>query len=217
MAKVVKYGKITVTALVLTVFVILVCLWLRKVSSEPLDTYQSDWKRIKEDKKEDGATFAAVIALDSDGGDFDNMPVEHYRIVSPLKSSGYVPRYSQGGAWQFAFYGTDAADETFSFTLVGWAHGNGMAQVICTGDGVLGAMTMSEEPNGDAIRLGLWADTINLDATDTWPSVNSFNNGNDSVSILCVDLTGLEYIAFVIYDANGTAEASTIGVYGRPY
>jgi hypothetical protein len=102
--------------------------------------------------------------------------------------------------------------------MVGWAKTNGMAQVLCHGDGVLGTQDVVIEPNGDSITNGFWADTINLDATTKWPSIASYNDaGANEVAILVVDMTGVEYVNFYTYDVNGGSECATLGVYGRRY
>lgn len=81
-----------------------------------------------------------------------------------------------------------------------------------------------------------WADTINLDQTTKWASaiadpnmaagygklpgtLGVINSGDNEVACLIVDLTGLEWIQFVIYDADGETgeEAGNITVYGRRY
>lgn len=212
-----KYGKITLISLICFALIIVAVLCVRALA-DPTDTYHAKWVQVKDSAAEDGATFAATASFDANGGDFGNIFTDYYRIRSYGMPQTTGNPVSGGGAWMFAFYGTDAADETFSFTLVGWSRVNGMAQVICEGDGVLGAMTVATEPNGDSITNGLWADTINLDETTKWPSVGVYNaSGADECAVLCVDLTGLEYISFVTYDVAGGAEAATIGVYGRNY
>ena len=62
------------------------------------------------------------------------------------------------------------------------------------------------------------ADDLNLDATDTWPGVGTYDSDSDSIGMLLIDTCGLEYLQFVIYDADGSGtEANDITVYGRPY
>jgi hypothetical protein len=211
----VRIGKIT-TIFLLVIAVALSIVFLIKVATaEPVDTYHSSWQRVKDSASEDGANFAATLNLSSNEGDFDDMPSEAFHIIA---RGAPGQEYSLGGAWQFAFYGTDAANETFSFTLVGYARANGMAQIICEGDGVLGTQDVQTEPNGDAITNGFWADTINLDETTKWPSVAVYNaSGDNEMAILSVDLAGLEYVVFITYDVAGSSEASTLGVYGRRY
>ncbi len=190
---------------------------LRVAKAEPIDTYHSSWHRVEDSASEDAADFATSLPLDANEGDWANKTSEAFRIRSEQAGARYEG-YSPGAAWMFAFYGTDAADETFSFTMVGWAKTNGFAQIICEGDGLLGSQDVVIEPNGDSIDNGFWADTISLDETSKWPSVGVYNaSGNDEVAILLVDMTGLEWVDFVTYDVAGSAEASTLGVYGRRY
>lgn len=183
--------------------------------AEPVDTYHNGWNLVRDTAAEDGATFAAALDLAGSEGDFANKPSGAF-YIRPTGRPGQET--SPGGGWIFAIAGTDAADETFSFTLVGWARLNGMAQVLVHGDGVLGTQDVVLYPHdGSTATNGFWADTINLDATTSWPSINSYNSGNDEVGIIAVDLTGLEWIQFFIYDAAGSAEAVNITVLGRRY
>lgn len=209
-----RYG-ITIFGSILALALIAILLMAINSNAEPLDTYQTGWNKIRAAAKEDAGTFAETIALDSNEGDFAHKESTAFRIrATERKGSMY---YSYGGAWVFTFFGSDAANDTFSFNLVGWSATNGMVQVICEGSGVLGSQDVVKEPDGTTAPGKYWADTITLDETTKWPSVGVYNSGDNEVAMLAVDLTGLEYIDFIIYDANGTAEASTIGVYGRRY
>ena len=71
-----------------------------------------------------------------------------------------------------------------------------------------------------------WADTITLDETTKWQASGAdpntmyvINNADNECANLVVDLTGLEWIQFVIYDADAATgdEAGNISVYGRRY
>lgn len=209
-----RYGRTIIYSILALVSVVILVMAIRGVA-EPLDTYQVGWNKIRSAAKEDAGTFAAVIALDANAGNFASKPAASFRI-RPSGTNNSVS-YSPGGAWMFTFFGSDAADETFSFDLIGWSASNGMAQVICEGSGILGTQDVVIEPDGTAAGNCYWADTISLDETTKWPSVGVYNSGDNEVAVLAVDLAGLEYIKFVIYDANGGAEASTVGVYGRRY
>ena len=213
-----NYGK-TIVATILIVACVFALTMVYISEAEPLDTYHGEWARVKDSAVEDGTNFAATIALATNGGDFADMTAGAYHITS-RRYTMQPETASPGGAWMFAFYGTTTNDDTFSFNLVGWSKTNGMVQVICEGDGVLGTMDVQIEPNGDAITNGFWADTITLDETTKWPSVAVYNSGDNECAILVVDLTGLEWIDFVTYGvdgANSAGEADTLGVYGRPY
>ena len=189
---------------------------LRVARAQPIDTLHSSWIQIEAPGTEDGATFAAALALATSAGDFANMTDDAYQI----RPYGYAPQgsYSAGAGWLFAFCGTDASNETFSFTMVGWAHGNGMAQVLCEGDGVLGTQDVVTYPGGSTATNAYWADTINLDEVTKWPEIGTYNaSGDNEVALIGADLAGIEYIDFVFYDAGGSSETTSIGVYGRRY
>ena len=78
-----------------------------------------------------------------------------------------------------------------------------------------------------------WVDTINIDETTKWTStiahdaaasgnkgvLEVINSGDNEVAALVVDLTGIEWIQFVVYvaDAATSEEAGDITVYGRKF
>ncbi len=78
-----------------------------------------------------------------------------------------------------------------------------------------------------------WVDTISLDQTTKWTSfidgatsstgnkgiLEVINSGDNEVAAIVVNLTGIEWIQFVIYgaDAATNEEAGNITVYGRRY
>ncbi len=181
--------------------------------------YHSKWLLIRDTSGEDAATFAACIALATNEGDFANLPDSAYQIQSAGAGEGPHEGYSAGDRWMFAFCGTDAENETFSFNLVCWARANGMAQVICEGNGILGTQDVVLYPDDDATATNaFWADTLTLDETTKWPTVAVYNAGGDNeVAILVADLCGAEYVYPFIYDAGGGSEATSITVFGRPY
>lgn len=217
-----KYGKSVIGALIILMLVVTCAIWIKATFAEPLDTYHAAWVEVHDVATEDGATFAASLALATSAGNYANMPDDAYQVTSRGNPSQPYTA-SAGGAWMFVFGGatTDGDDdnETFSFTMVGWAKANGMAQVICEGDGVIGTQDIVTYPNGDSADANdCWADTINLDETTKWPSVATYNaSGDNEVANLVVDLTGLEYIEFFTYDVAGSSEATSLGIYGRPY
>lgn len=71
------------------------------------------------------------------------------------------------------------------------------------------------------INPAFWADVINLDETTKWPSVAVYNSeaGSGQMAFILIDMTGLEWIQFVVYaaDAATNEEAGNITIYGRPY
>lgn len=191
--------------------------------AEPLDTYHSGWHLVRATAAEDGAALASVIDLSASEGDFANrnLNITTFRIPSVKAGTGPNEGISAGAAWVFVFAGTDAANETFSFDLVGWRKTNGMAQVICTGNGILGTQDVVLYPDDDSTTAtnGFWADTIVIDDVTSWPgNIGLFNEGGaNQVTMVIVNMTGLEYVYPVIYDASGGAEAATITVFGARY
>ncbi len=219
-----KLGK-ALTVVILVLAVIAGTFMLPKpeqVQAEPVDTYHSSLHLVRALAAEDGATFAASLDLAGGEGDFASKPTSAFLIRSMFTETGPNEGYSAGGAWIFTFAcsTTDGDDDSegFSFTLVGWSKTNGMAQVICEGNGLAGTQDVVIYPGGSVTDANdTWADTIVLDETTKWPSVAVYNSGDNEVCILVADMTGLEYVYPFIYDAAGTAEASAVAVYGRRY
>lgn len=216
-----------VVVLILLVFIVGVYFaginHLRQVRAVPIDQYHSGWQLIEARAAEDAANFATALPLATNKGNWANKTSEAFRIASFQAGYGAHEGYSAGTQWMFAFFGTDAADDTFSFNLVGWAKRNGMAQIICEGNGILGTQDVVVEPNGTSITA-FWADTIVLDETTKWPrqrgmsdpnGVAVYNSDDNEVCLLVVDLAGIEWIDFVTYEVAGSAECATLGVYGR--
>jgi len=96
--------------------------------------------------------------------------------------------------------------------------------------------TLSSTENCTAtvqINPAFWVDTIDVDELTKWSpagagdantnmmgvNVAVLNSGDNEVGLLIVDLAGLEYIQFIIYDADAATneEAGFITVLGRPY
>ena len=213
-----NYGKVALGLALILGIAGCILMAARIAKAEPVDTYHSSWHLVRDTATENGATFAACLPLATSEGDFANMTASRFRISSrdAMSSEGY----SAGGAWMFVFCGTDTADDTFSFNLVGWSKTNGMAQVICEGNAILGTQDVVKYPDDFATATSaFWADTIVLDETTKWPSVAVYNSGDNEVAFILVDMTGLEYVYPYIYDADGTTgvEAVSVTVYGRRY
>lgn len=228
-----RIGRVTAVGLifVLLTVVLVAGLFLDKTKAEPLDTYHSGWHLIRETATEDGANFAAVYALATSEGDFANKDSSTVLAGGPFKipttrSQNYGEGHSAGSRWQFAICGGISDDDTASFNLIGWSKDNGMLQVICEGDVVLGTQDVVLYPDDSAAATGIfWVDTINLDETTKWPKrngdlagTNVYNSGDNEVCILEVALMGIEWIQFVFYDCGGAGtEMNNITVYGRRY
>lgn len=215
--------KIVERLILAAVFIGLILL-VRYVYADPLDTYHSSLHLIRETATEDAATFAGALDLAGSEGDFDGKDT-----ATVLNGGAFQIRSfnvgvgnegsSPGGAWMFAFAGTDTIDDTFSFTMVAWARLNGMAQVMAHGDGLLGSQDVVLYPDDRATATSaFWADTVNVDALTSWPEIGTYNSGNNEVGLIVADMTGVQWVQFFIYDAGGAAtECTDVTVYGRRY
>lgn len=91
------------------------------------------------------------------------------------------------------FHGTDTADETMAWMLVGWRGLGGPAEFIANGTATLGTQQLEA-----ATTTGLYADTIAITA-QKWPSIISIvDSGNNRVAKLVFDLCGIKHIACVM-------------------
>ena len=192
----------------------------QKAQAEPLDSYHKRWFLVRETATEDGADLAAVYALATNKGNFASKDPCSVILggAFPIRSSNRG--ISVGGAWAFIICGGLADDDTFSFDILGWAIANGPAQVIAHGDGVIGTQDVVLYPDDSAAAASIWwADTLNIDTVADWPgSIGIYNSGNDEICMLVIDMTGLEWVQFVMYECDGSGtEASNLTVYGRPY
>jgi len=127
----------------------------------PLDTYHSSWHMVRATADEDGATFAAVYDLTTDG-DFaskDSNTVAlggPFRILSTNKDETISEGYSAGSRWMFAICGKcyNGVNDTFSYDIVGWSKTNGMLQHIAGGTGILGTQSVVKYPHDGSDALG---------------------------------------------------------------
>ena len=214
-----RLGKtVTVVALILAALTAGFLVATYQTTAAPVDSYNVAWQLVRNTATEDGANFAAVYALDTNEGNWASKGSAAFRLMGGPGGITARPT-SQGAVWMFTICGGEADNDTLSFDVVGWAQGNGMAQVVCTGDAVIGTQDVVLYPDDGAAATSIWwADTINVDATTPWPGVGTYNNGNNGVAMLLIDTAGLEYLQFVVYDAGGTGtEANDVTVYGRPY
>lgn len=216
-----------IAALVICAVLLFGILTARRAQADPspLYTHHSKWQEVRAEGDEDGANFAAVfdITATGDEGDFASKRTTAFRIPSRLYANQYEEGISRGGAWAFIIGGGDDSTpdgETFSFDIIGYHKTNGPLQKIVIGDGILGTQAVVTLPSGTAPATAnaTWADTINLDATTVWPGLVVYNSGNNNAAMLVFDTTGLEFIEFIIYDADGaTTQAGSLSVWGRPY
>lgn len=129
--------------------------------ADTVDSYHSSWHLVRASADEDGATFAAVYDLTTSGNfaNKDSSTVANggpFKITSKATSPRRGEGASAGGAWMLSLAGKNYnnVDDTFSFTLVGWSKLNGMLQVLCEGDAVLGTQAVVLYPNDGSDALG---------------------------------------------------------------
>jgi hypothetical protein len=214
-----RLGKITLATAML-VGALCVGVALFQARADPLDTHHSSWHLVRATATEDGANFAAVYNLASNGGDYASGVANGGAFQIRSKGEPGSEGVSPGAVWMFAICGGLADNDTFSFDVAGWAKTNGMLQVLAVCDGVIGTQDVVTYPGGAAATNIWWADTINLDSVTPvrWPGVSVRNSGNNEVAILLIDTAGLEFIQFVFYDCDGGGtEANNITVFGRRY
>lgn len=93
--------------------------------------------------------------------------------------------------------------------------------IVTDDDNIKIAVTASDDNTDSTVQINpaFWADTIALDETTKWPAVSLHNSGDNEVAFIVVDTTGLEWVQFVIYDADAATgeEAGDLTVYGRRY
>jgi len=106
--------------------------------------------------------------------------------------------------------GTDITNGYYAITTATDAN-----NIVCSG------MASTDNNTDSTVQANpvFWADTINLDETTKWPSVAVYNSGDNEMAFIVVDMTGLEWVQFVVYDATPaqTGEAGDVTVYGRLY
>ena len=215
-----RYGKTVVAGVSLLVLLVsVITVSLITARGELTDTHHSSWREIRASAAQDGDRFDDVVDLNDGGGNFASKPSGAYHISSRGATSSHSEGFSIGGAWFFSICGVGESDDVFSFTIVGWGKSNGMAQVLAEGNGILGTQDVVIYPGGAAVTDGFWADTLTLDETTKWPSVTIVNSGDNEAAAIIADLTGLEWIQFVVYDSLGSnaGEANSTSVYGRRY
>ena len=146
MKKVIRYGKITIAMLFILVAMAYMAIPKLPVKADPADSFHSEWVLIRDTADEDGATFAAVYDLTTDGN-FASKDSSSVADGGPYRIS---PRAGLNNRWMFTFCGKNYnnVDDTFSFNLIGWSRDNGMLQNIAEGSCTLGTQAVVVYPDG---------------------------------------------------------------------
>lgn len=223
-----RYGRVAITVLLILGIGIFASILVRSAVGDPPDVYQQGFQLVRETATEDAADFATTYALATAEGDFagkDSLSVllgGPFRLKSQRSDLGQYQ--SIGTRWQFIICGGLAENDTFSYSLVGWAADNGPLQVICEGTGIIGTQDVVLYPDDNATATDIWwADTIVVTATTKWTKaeggangVSAFNAGANQIAVLQLYPQGLEWIQFVFHACDGSGtEASNLTVYGR--
>jgi hypothetical protein len=131
---------------------------------------------------------------------------------------------------------TDTSDTgSFDGAVVGmmaYVTGTNITDGIYDVNGVTDAnnITINVTASGDTtdatvdMAVTYWADDLTLDATTKWPKaqgdlagINLYNDAANQIAVIEIQPAGLEWLQFVVYDADGATgeEAGNITVYGR--
>jgi len=179
------------------------------------DQYHSSWHEIRADSNEDGASLAAIYNLTTDSA-FSNKDTNSvasggaFRIPS-TGSPEFGEGTSIGTKWQFIICGKNysvgadnAVDNTFSYSVLGWAKTNGPLQVIGHGTGILGTQAVGTFPDGTAAN-GVEVTAAACTYTHSTEVFVSPDAGFDGAVV--------EQVAYITGDANITAGYYAVTTY----
>ncbi|MCK5611569.1 hypothetical protein KAR91_57390 [Candidatus Pacearchaeota archaeon] len=146
MKHVIRCGKITLLMLFILAMGAYLAMPLLPAKADPADAFHSEWVLIRDTADEDGASFAAVYDLTTEG----NFANKDSSSVADGGAYQISPRAGLNNRWMFSFCGKgyNGVDDTFSFNLVGWSRDNGMLQVIAEGTCTLGTQAVVVYPDG---------------------------------------------------------------------
>jgi len=105
------------------------------------------------------------------------------------------------------FHGTDAANETLTWMLVGWREA-GPAELIANGTAILGTQRVA---TGTATEL--YADSITISAQKWLKPVYKIDHANNRIAKLAFDLCGISHIAAVIQKGTAATTGAKISFF----
>jgi hypothetical protein len=170
---------------------------------QALQTIRVAYQVMRPEADED----AAAIAIATEGN-FAQKPAGAIQIKPSDAGLSAV------NGMEVIFCGGAAADKTFSFKVWGWRSHNGPAELVCSGDGILGTQQVVKYPhNGATATSKFWADTLTI--TDVWlTTVDVSDSGNDRIAKIIFDTCGFEWFFIEITLADGTGtKAGDISAY----
>jgi hypothetical protein len=107
-------------------------------------------------------------------------------------------------------YGTDAANETVNYKLLGVARSNGPIYTLLTGVMTLGTLVATTHPiTGATVANGLWVDTITVTGGLFSGLVEILDSGNNRICGLKFDQTFIEEVYLEI-DIPGSGQVASI-------
>lgn len=187
MKHVIRCGRITLAMLFVMAMITYLAIPLLPAKADPADAFHSEWVLIRDTADEDGATFAAVYDLTTEGN-FANKDSSSVANGGPYQIS---PRAGLNNRWMFSLcaknYGVgadNAIDNTFSYNIIGWSRENGMLQVIAEGDCVLGTQAVIVYPDGgDAV-----GEAISMTAVTYTHGTTTFSKTGVGIGIAIGDI-----------------------------
>ncbi len=171
---------------------------------------------------ENGATGAPAVFVLETESDFAQMPtatldLQRRDLFNPNDLNTSANLVQNGVA--FSFSGGSAANKTFTYDIYTWGNENSPARLQVSGAGVIGTQQVVKFPHNGVTATGrFWVDTITITYQNTLKEAKSTDTtGNNTISELWFDITGLRYIFIQISSADGSTgtEAGDIAVYYR--
>jgi hypothetical protein len=110
----------------------------------------------------------------------------------------------------FGFFGTDAANETVNYKLLGVARTNGPIFTVFSGAATLGTLAATTHPiTAATVSNGLWADTITVTGGLLSGQENILDTGNNRICIVKFDQTFIEELYLEI-DIPASGQVASI-------
>ena len=170
------------------------------------DTYRASYALLRAPADEDASTIDLTT-----GGLFADKPASAVQVGTLTAAAG------DNAAVQVIFCGGDAENDTFSWRIYGWRYGNGPAEYVASGTGILGTQAAGTGPESAVVAADTyWADTLTITGGQHWmTAVETKDSGNNRIAKLVFDFFGYDWLYCEISSADGSTgiEAGDIAVY----
>lgn len=167
-----------------------------------------------------GILGTQAVIVYPDGGDAVGELISLTAVVYTHASEKYTVTNEgfDGAAVGMMAYvtGTNLTDGYYAITTV-----------TDTNNIVMSGMASSNNNTDSTVQINpaFWADTITIDETTKWPrdgdsnNIFVYNSGDNELAFIVIETTGLEWIQFIIYDADAATgiQAGDMTVYGRRF